>query len=176
MNYWVCSDWTHHDFWKQQTDKIMVSSPQKQIFVASINHGELNSPLIQAHTDSLCKCNHVSFLLIHSLEAKHFFYRFPLCPPLLWPSFLTASYFYLQKIAKLLHQIAQMNEILIDRHKALVAKAAAAEWFPKACEYGSSHSQGTVVGASPCCLHQWSLMLLLSSFYFWNTTAYVCIL
>lgn len=80
-----------------------------------------------------------------------------------------------RKIAKLLHQIAQMNEILIDRHKALVAKAAAAEWFPKACEYGSSHSQGTVVGASPC-LHQWSLMLLLSSFYFWNTTAYMCIL
>ncbi|KAG4942935.1 hypothetical protein GLYMA_17G102500v4 [Glycine max] len=27
-----------------------------------------------------------------------------------------------RKIAKLLHQIAQMNEILIDRHKALAAK------------------------------------------------------
>jgi hypothetical protein len=29
---------------------------------------------------------------------------------------------YLQKIAQLLHQIAQMNEILIERHKALATK------------------------------------------------------
>ncbi|CAJ1944125.1 unnamed protein product [Sphenostylis stenocarpa] len=29
-----------------------------------------------------------------------------------------------QKIAQLLHQIAQLNEILIDRHKALAAKVA----------------------------------------------------
>jgi len=41
---------------------------------------------------------------------------------LFWPSFVIAGYFCLQKIAQLLNQIAQMNEILIDRHKALAAK------------------------------------------------------
>lgn len=63
-------------------------------------------------------------LIIHSLEAIVFFIflQFPDWLSFLWYCFANCDILVLQKIAQHLNQTAQMNETLIECHKALAAK------------------------------------------------------
>lgn len=54
-------------FRSKQTDKIRVSSTQKQLFIASKNHGEFTSPPIQTYTKT-------KFDQIFKNQKAHFIY------------------------------------------------------------------------------------------------------